>query len=581
MFKCTNRLKLFIVAALFLTVIVAGNNVTAKELATARAAHTDPFQSSYANGYTHGQKYKSQIKTKIEVVLQELENEGYTPSELAFLNQQNDNLYSKVLLQKIAWMKGVAEATGFDYNKILLLNSLSKDGCTSFIAQGAATKNNVTIISKNRDLGAKSLNAVCLHERRTPAEETFRAAYIDIPQVKETYKFIGIKSVGRWGFGMGINEYQVTIADNDMASMDELGYLKGLHDNDYIRLALERAKTAREAVTVIGNLTEKFGQSWNGIAFEIGDPGEAWLMEVAGYRWVAKKYNNTVVAVANQFQLTDNYDLASEDLVSYAEGKGWITGEDIKNGKINFRKVYAAKKHYPDADEKREHAWPLYTSQIRQAQGIDLLRSINGEITVQDIIKFQRDHYNTVKTEEDETIDMEQIPFYSSKWKNKISYPRQICHHGIGGKTIASAVMVSKPNSYNEFGTMWTQLGQPCESTYIPFFVGATSVPGSYTTAEAAVKFESIRVRAFGHYKTMHPVIREVFDPFEKMTFQEVLSVEKKAVALLKAGKPDAAKNILTSFTSDKAARALKLVDIVQARMTDAAVDAQSWGEGR
>jgi len=580
MFRFSNKLKLFIVFGVFLAVIIAGNNLTAKELTTAIASQTDAFQISYANGYTHGQKYKSQIKTRLEALLQKLADEDYNMSELASLNQQNNKLYAKVLPQKTAWMEGVAEAAGLDYNKILLMNSLSRDGCTSYIAQGAATKNNVTIIAKNRDLGAKSLNAVYLHEHRVPAEKKFKAAYIDIPQVKETCKFIGIKSVGRWGFGMGINEYQVTIGDNDMASMDDLGYLKGLHDNDYIRLALERAKTAREAVTVIGNLTEEFGQSWNGIAFEIGDPNEAWLMEVAGYRWVAKKCNNTVTAVANQFQLTDNYDLASKDLVSYAEEKGWITGEDIKNGKINFRKVYGAKKHYPSADEEKVHAWPLYTSQIRQARGIDLLRSINGDITYQNIINFQRDHYNTVKSDTGKTIEMEQIPFYSSKWKNKINYPRQICHHGIGGKTIASAVMVSKPDSFNELGTMWTQLGQPCESTYIPFFAGATSIPDSYSTAEAAVKFESIRVRAFGQYQVMHPVIRAVFDPFEERTFQEVLSVEQKAGALLKAGKPDAAKNILTNFTSDKAARALKLVDIIQAKMTDAAVDAQSWGEG-
>jgi len=80
-------------------------------------------------------------------------------------------------------------------------------------------------------------------------------------------------------------------------------------------------------------------------------------MEVTGYNWVAKKYTDTVMAIANQFQLTDNYDLASKNLVSYALEQGWI---DKEVPKINFREVYGAKDLYPGPDDKKSSKNGLY-----------------------------------------------------------------------------------------------------------------------------------------------------------------------------------------------------------------------------
>lgn len=82
-----------------------------------------------------------------------------------------------------------------------------------------------TIISKNRDVGANTLVEIGVHEKARHAEgEVYQAAYIDVPQVVETYKFIGSRSAGRWGYGMGINEHQVVVADNDAPSRDTLDF---------------------------------------------------------------------------------------------------------------------------------------------------------------------------------------------------------------------------------------------------------------------------------------------------------------------------------------------------------------------
>lgn len=537
-------------------------------------------QNYFLEGCNHGTVFQGNIQTTIDNFLVELDSKGYTIDELRVKAKEIEDLYTEVIPEKIEWMKGVADSTSIDYNDILLFNCFDKltsptAECTSFMAQGEATKDGVTIIAKNRDLGADSINCVELHEHRYPGENSYQAAYIDIPQVEETYKFIGVKSVGRWGFGQGINEFQVSIVDNDAGSMDELSYTKGLHDNDYIRLALERSKNAQEAVDVIGELTEKYSQSWNGIAFIIGDPNEAWLMEVAGYQWVAKKYTDTVMAIANQFQLTDNYDLASKNLINYALEQGWI---DKEAPKINFREVYGAEDLYPGPDEEKTQKWPIYTSQIRQERAMELLKGKMGDLTASDIISFLQDHYDQVKLEDGTEVDMHQIPYYSSDF-DKIgqSFVRAICHHDIKGKTCSSSVMVSRPETPNELGIMWTSLGQPCQSIYVPFYVGINSIAEGFTNAKDVLKFYLIRDFAFGDYTKYQPVIRGVFDSGQMTNYFLEPVIRQQAIEDFEAGNADVAKQKLTDFCYERATEALHEADVVLDKMNETTVKAQSW----
>lgn len=538
------------------------------------------YQNCFLEGYNHGTTFQGNIQTTVDNFLTELESQGYIIDELRAKAKEIENLYTEIIPEKIEWMKGVAVSTLIDYNDILLFNCFDKltsltTECTSFLAQGEATKDKVTIISKNRDLGSDSINCVELHEHRYPGECIYRAAYIDIPQEEETYKFIGVKSVGRWGFGQGINEFQVSIVDNDAGSMDELSYIKGLHDNDYIRLALERSKTALEAVDVIGELTEKYGQAWNGIDFIIGDPNEAWLMEVTGYQWVAKRYTDTVMAIANQFQLTDDYDLASENLISYALEQGWI---DKEVPKINFREVYGAKDLYPGPDDVKIQKWPIYTSQIRQERALELLKGKMGELTEMDLISFLQDHYDQVKLEDGTEVDMHQIPYYSSNF-DKIgqSFIRAICHHDIKGKTCSSSVMVSRPETPNELGIMWTSLGQPCQSIYVPFYVGINSIAECFTNAKDVSKFYLIRDFAFGDYTKYQPAIRGVFDSGQMTNYFLESAIRKQAIEDFEVGNADVVKQKLTDFCYERAMEALHEAEVVLDKMTEATVKSQSW----
>ena len=524
---------------------------------------------AFKEGVMHGEIFKVKIETAVNNLLNELESDGYSLQELFVLAQENEKLYLEVLPEKVEWMKGVSEVTGIPYEEILILNDFSKEGCTGFAATGLATRDGVTMIAKNRDLSSQSLTRVQVMEHRYPKEESYRAAYIEIPQVKETYKYVASGTVGRWGFGQGINEFQVQVSDYAVSSDIEHPGRLGFHDNDFIRIVLERAKTAREAVEILGYLAENWGPAWNGFLFLVGDPNEFWVVEMPGNVWAAKRYENTAIITANQLQIEYDYDLASPDVISFALEQGWVKEDQIKDGKLNFREVYSKGQKYSPSS--------------RTLRALELLESKMGDFTIQDFIAFERDHCDEVPTLEGKLefegkiVNMEQVPFYSSKYSNtNISVP-MICSHGLSGRTTSSTVIVSDLNKFNELGAMWTALSQPCQSIFVPFYVGITSVPEKWTNEVAPEVFNLVRVKAFGRYTLFQDVIRAIFDPFEEITFQEALMVEKKVAAELKKGNSDIAKKILTDFCTERAIRALDLAYIALDRMVDKAIESEAW----
>jgi secernin len=115
---------------------------------------------------------------------------------------------------------------------------------------------------------------------------------------------------------------------------------------DLLRLALERAKTARQAVDVITELLERYGQNANASqlfdrryenSFLLVDPEDAWLLETAGRHWVAKQVEDRT-AISNCYSIGTEYDLCSPELESHARSQRWLAPTE----KLNFAKAYTA-----------------------------------------------------------------------------------------------------------------------------------------------------------------------------------------------------------------------------------------------
>ncbi len=589
--NCTRNAKLkigiaiFAALALFLSVL---------PLSAAESA-------SYQAGFAVGASQLSQIQEQIKEMKVTALKRGVDYAAVLAAARAREALAIQVLPDKVEWMHGVADASGIPYEDILVYNTADKlmtgyvGECTTFVANGtvlAAGKG--SIISKNRDLGPNTISEVVKENGSDHASnEIYKAAYIDIPQASRTYSFIGSRSAGRWGYGMGINEFQVIVADNDAPTRDELAFTNGLHDNDYVRLVLERAKTAREGVQILTKLTEKYGQAWNAIMFEIGDPQELWIVEITGKRWVARRYQDTYTARSNQFQITDDYEICSHDLISYAQSMGWV-GADVT--KINFRAVYGTTELYPSDNNNiasRPAVETLYNTEMRYERAMELLKGVAGNISAQTLIPCARDHYDTYTLPSGAVLKLNQIPYYSTdyvydrqEWmlqqptKDTIEvsiFPRAICHHAFEGSTAATGILIARPDVPNELGVMIHAYDQPCNSLFMPFYVGTTSVDSRFSTPEVGSKFLTISKLAFGCYKTYHDGIRAVFDPYEQALFTEMPSMEKAYVDLKAAGKTMAAQMLLDDFSEQHWLNGIHLADMALSTMVEETATTSAW----
>ena len=153
-----------------------------------------------------------------------------------------------------------------------------------------------------------------------------------IPQVARTYQRVG-----------NMNEHQLIIAETTYGGRPELEDPNGVMDyGSLIYVALERAKTAREAIDVIVDLANTYGYYSSGESFSIADTQEVWVMDLIGKGpdnkgivWVARRVpDGYICAHANQaristFPLNDPANcIYAPDVITFAREKGYFNGED-------------------------------------------------------------------------------------------------------------------------------------------------------------------------------------------------------------------------------------------------------------
>ena len=223
------------------------------------------------------------------------------------------------------------------------------DACTNFIVTKGASADGSVMVSYAADShqlygalyfvpGGKFKAGDMLR-----VEEWDTGKYLgDIPQVASTYTTIG-----------NMNSRSLIIAETTYGGRAELEDPNGTMDyGSLIYIALQRAKTAREAIAVIADLAATHGYASSGESFSIADKDEAWIMELIskgkfgkGIVWVARRIpDGYVSAHANQarittFPLNDKENcLYSEDVISFARERGYFNGKDEE---FSFCDAYA------------------------------------------------------------------------------------------------------------------------------------------------------------------------------------------------------------------------------------------------
>jgi secernin len=324
--------------------------------------------------------------------------------------------------------------------------------CDTLVALGNSTKKGKVIFAKNSDREPDE-PAEILHIPRTnyPTGSEVETTYISIPQVRETAEVLLCKPIWIWGAEMGANEYGVTIGNEEVTTKEKVRKEGGLIGMDLLRLGLERGKTAKEALEVMIDLLEVYGQGGNcgyrnNVSYHnsylIADKQEAWVLETADKYWIAEKVKD-IRSISNSLTIRGKGDIRHPELIDHAIEKGWCKDPE----KFDFCENYRAKYHYRQ----------IFAQGIkRRDRATFLLNENKGEIAAITMMNILRDH----------------IPKKENWNPARNASFKSICNHSRDFVTRSQSTISMVSVLDAQIQTHWiTGTSAPCTSIFKPVFL--------------------------------------------------------------------------------------------------------------
>ncbi len=475
---------------------------------------------------------------------------------------------------------------------ILLLSIVYGYACTNLIVGKKASVDGAVMCSYNADsYGAfmKLCHFPAAHHSKGEMRKIFdwdtNVYHGDIPEAEETYNVIG-----------NINEHQVTIGETTFTCREETIDTTGIIDyGSLIYIALQRSRTAREAIHVMTSLVEQYGYCSEGETFTICDPNEAWIMEMVGMGpgsksavWVARRIpDNAICAHANQsrigrFPLNDKKNVIySKNVIKYAKKQGWYTGADSN---FSFKDAYARPdfegrrfcearvwsffRHFDDSFDKY---LPWALGQDPNAEDMPLWIVPNKKLSVRDVENCMRDHYEGTALAIDSTDiggGIWQMPYRPSPLVFKVNGVKYINERPISTQQSAFT-FVSQMRSWlpREIGgVLWFGNDDANMVAYTPVYCGNTVQPECYNTPGADdVTFSDknafwvcnwVSNMVYPRYEQMFPSLKTVRDSLDASYAALQPTFEAKVLELYNNDK-SAALKMLNDYSNEKAAQML------------------------
>ena len=366
-----------------------------------------------------------------------------------------------------------------------------------------------------------------------------------IPQVAHTYNVVG-----------NMNEHQLTIGETTWGGRSELEIGEGIDYGSLIYIALERCKTAREAIKCMTDLVAEYGYASSGETFSIADPNEVWMMELIGKGkvekgavWVATRVpDDCIAAHANQARFTtinfkdkENW-MWSKDVVKFARTQGYYTGK--KDEDFNFQEAYAPydfsglyvcearvwsffRKFSNEMDKYFDFASGktfVETGGTYAGERMPLYIKPNHKVSAQELKDCMRDQY------EGTPLDITQGPD-AGPWNSKLRYG------SLGFKLDSVQYWFERPiatqqtawsfvaqmrgyESAKAGGIFWFGVDDAASTVYVPMYSTITEVPEcfkegngdmyNYSPTSAWWTYNIVANWAYTKYSAMMPDIKKV-----------------------------------------------------------------------
>lgn len=470
----------------------------------------------------------------------------------------------------------------------MLLASSGAFACSNLIVGKKASVDGSVMVSYNAD-DYGMFGHLCHYPAGTHPKGTMRQIYDwdsgvyhgEIEEAPVTYNVIG-----------NINEFQLSIGETTYGGREEMVDSTGILDyGSLIYVTLQRAKTAREAISVMTSLVEKYGYNSEGETFSICDPNEAWIMEMQGTGagskgvvWVAMRIpDDAICAHANQsrigkFNMKDKKNvLYSKNVISYARKMGWFNGKDSE---FSWKNTYA----FPDFSGRRfcdARVWSFFNhyadnfdrylpwalGKDKNAEDMPLWIVPNRKLSVADVENGMRDHYEGTALALDTTSiggGIYEMPYRPTPLTFTVDGKQYFNERPISTQQTAFT-FVSQLRSWlpREIGgVLWFGNDDANMVAYTPVYCGNTVQPACYNTKGAdAVTFSSdnafwlcnmVSNMVYPRYSQLFPELKAVRDSLETSYFANQTSIEKQAADLYKTDKAAALK-LLNNYSNTKA----------------------------
>lgn len=410
----------------------------------------------------------------------------------------------------------------------------------------------------------------------------------EIAEVPHTYSVVG-----------NMNEHQLAIAETTFGGRKELASQAGaiMDYGSLIYVALQRAKTAREAIEVMTTLANEYGYYSSGESFSLSDKDEVWILEMIGKGegekgavWVARRVPDGYISGhANQarittFPLNDSENcLYSEDVISFAEEKGWYKGRkkefsfsdvyapvDFGAARFCEARVYAGfNKVKSDMNQYESYAEGKvsYGKHKFATNRLPLWVKPDEKLSVKEVMEMMRDHYEGTSLDMTKDIGAgpHKLPY---RWRNmtwKVDSVEYCHERAISTQQTAfsfvSQSRASLPDAIG--GILWFGVDDSYSTCYAPIYTSITEIPEcfrvgngdmlNYSETSAFWVFSKVSNFAYLRYDDMIKDVRTKQGQIESRFIKLSSAIDQAALQILQEKGEESARSFLTTYSVNEA----------------------------